>query len=117
MKLRQFIKEEIKHEAALLKQTKPLGRQIQSLWDRGLGESEEYVAKSAKRSELNKLYRFPNETRYLYLAYAKVRGRDWRTLEKYPEKINEKTIDSVIEFLTKNHAAAYPQSVTEAGHE
>lgn len=108
MKLKQFIKEEIKHEAALLKQTKPLGRQLQSLWDRKLGDSPEYLSKSEKRSELSKLYRFPYETRFLYLAYAKVRGLDWRSLEKYPEKINEKTIDSAIEFLTKNHAEKFP---------
>ena len=113
MKLKQFIKEEIKHEAALLKQTKPLGRQLQSLGARNLRGSAEYTSKSQKLSELSKLYRFPYETRFLYLAYAKVRGRDWKILEKYPEKINEKTIDSAIEFLTKNYAAKFPSVEAE----
>lgn len=97
--LKQYVKEEIKHHSALLKESKPLERQLRSLWDRKLTDTPEYQAKQLRSRELNQSYRISLEMRYLYLAYAKIRGRDWTKLEKYPEKIDEKNIDSAVEYL------------------
>lgn len=114
--LKNFIKQEIKHESFIRKQTNLLNRQLRSLWDRNLRDSNEYREKNIIYYDLYKKLRFPFEPRYIYLAYAKVREKDWTLLEKYPEKVSLQKIEDAIKYLSSNFEKSQ-KIIEEVRHE
>jgi hypothetical protein len=109
--LKAFYKEEIKARAQEIKERKPRIRAAQSLLGRGLGESEEYAKLASalpKCGWQGGLAWDRREMRALYLAYAVVRGRDLRAVEKDPPPaaFYERTLASMQKRFAESAQAA-----------
>jgi hypothetical protein len=102
----KFAKTEIKKIGRIRKTLKPLQRKRESLKSRSLDTTEEYSTTITQIQALEKDLNYPYTTpRYFYLAYAVIREKDWRSLEKYPDRINEKEIERVIGLMTAKFEA------------
>ncbi len=100
--LKTFYKEEIKKLALNLKQAKPKTRKLQSLYSKGLSDSEEGKALAKFLYPLPSIFQMKHEVRYLYLAYAIVRGKDISKVESNPKNPHDaKTLAYTLEKMEK----------------
>ena len=101
--LKLFYKEEIKKLALNLKEGKPKSRKLESLSAKGLGDSEEAKALAAFLYPLPSIYQMKHQARYLYLAYATIRGKDLSLVESNPKTPHDpKTLAYIMEKMDKS---------------
>lgn len=99
--LKLFYKKEIKEIAETLRVSKPKSRKLQSLRAKGLSESEEGQTLS---KDLAGVYisSLRVRVRYLYLAYALIRNKDPKKVEKNYPNHDSAYLDKIMNTMNKS---------------